>query len=220
MKKALIISLAFNAVLVLFFIGKRYYVNRFPDQYPAYSSIQASYHKTLPLDSTNIVFVGNSITASFPVEELFGSLKVKNRGIGGNRIIDIKKRLPAICQAHPQKIFLNGGTNDITKGMPADSVYMGEVELIEMVRMLSPKTELIYQSILPFAGQRAELNSKVSVINDRLEDYCKSVGVRFIDLESKFLKDGVLNPDYTLDGTHLNGMGYLVWRDAVKELVK
>ena len=60
----------------------------------------------LPLHSSDIVFLGNSITDGCEWAELFENRHVKNRGISGDRSGWLLERLDSIIAAHPKKLFL------------------------------------------------------------------------------------------------------------------
>ena len=52
--------------------------------------------------------------------------------------------------------------------------------------------------------------------NKRFEALAEKHGIVWIDLYSRFVgPDGKMKKEYTNDGLHLLGAGYIVWRDAV-----
>ena len=61
----------------------------------------------------------------------------------------------------------------------------------------------------------------VKQINDLLKPLAEKGRVTYIDLYSHFVDGatGKMNPQYTNDGLHLLGKGYLLWRDIVKPYV-
>ena len=59
-------------------------------------------------------------------------------------------------------------------------------------------------------------NSDILLINMELEKMAESRGLVYIDLHSEFLnEDGILDKEYSIDGLHLNGKGYLLWKDLI-----
>lgn len=214
MKKALIISLALNLSIVGYLIGKRYYYSH--QSFPSYDyrSVRGSIFASLTIDSTDIVFVGNSLTEAFMVNELFGP-HCKNRGINQNRIIDIINRIDPIAEKHPKKIFLEGGINDISFGATPKSIAENYRLLIEKIKKQSPRTAIYVQSVLPTSRQFNQ-KEKVISVNEYLKRYCKECGISFIDLYNSFQKDGYLIDSLTYDGVHLNGPGYKIWAEIVR----
>lgn len=64
----------------------------------------SSLYAVLPLDRTDMVLVGNSLIANFPIE-MFQNLKVKDRGITGTNTTELLNRMDKITDAQPSKNF-------------------------------------------------------------------------------------------------------------------
>lgn len=75
----------------------------------------------MPERNTNIVFLGDSITARFEWQEYFSDLVVANRGIDSDVTEGVLNRLDTVENQHPQKIFLMIGINDIMHKLPLDT---------------------------------------------------------------------------------------------------
>ena len=60
----------------------------------------------LPVQDTDIVFVGDSITARFEWDEYFTEYTVANRGIDSDVTEGVLNRLDTIVSQTPEKIFL------------------------------------------------------------------------------------------------------------------
>ena len=114
---------------------------------------RATLFEKLPIDSTDIIFLGNSITNGCEWNELFPEQHVKNRGISGDRTTGVYDRLHSILTGNPQKVFLLIGINDLQHGASADSVIHGIIRIAEHIKAESPGTELYIQSILPVNDQ-------------------------------------------------------------------
>ena len=62
----------------------------------------------------NFLFLGDSITDYYPLEEYYDNLPVVNSGIAGNKTTDILSNMKErVYQYNPTKVFLLIGTNDI-----------------------------------------------------------------------------------------------------------
>jgi len=218
------ISVALNVGTLLFFIGKRYF---FPHNQPVviqnpielWNQARKSVLGPLPIDTTDIVFVGNSITEGFPLQEMFHSLKVKNRGIGGNRSCHILGRIEGIARARPAKIFLDIGVNDILNHVPLDTLKTHYQIILNNIWGVSPYTKIYVQSVFPLGRSHAAEEKMVETFNAWLKDFCDGANITYLDLFSAYYKDGLLNPDYTYDDIHLNGLGYEVWKRKVEEFL-
>lgn len=182
----------------------------------------------LPLHSSDIVFVGNSITDGCEWVELFQNRHVKNRGISGDRSDWLLGRLDSILTAHPKKLFLMIGTNDLAAGRTPDEIVRDVERLIDRFQRESKWTKIYVQSILPVNGEgftkyRSHYEHAHLIVptNKRLEALCHQKGVTYLDVWGALADDeGRLDRRYTNDGLHLMGAGYLVWRDAIRIHVK
>ena len=182
----------------------------------------------LPLHSSDIVFLGNSITDGCEWAELFENRHVKNRGISADRSSWLLGRLDSIIAAHPKKLFLMIGTNDLAAGVSPEEIVANVAQLIDRFQTESKWTKIYVQSILPVNGKEFtnyrnhyEHADLIVPTNKRLEALCDEKGVTYLDVWGALADhEGKLDRRYTNDGLHLMGPGYLVWRDAIKIHVK
>lgn len=177
----------------------------------------------LPVDSTHIVMLGNSITNGSEWFELFNNPKVINRGISGDMTAGILDRLDNVLSGHPAKIFLMIGVNDFSRQLPQDTIVERMQQIIDVIRTQSPRTKLYIESVLPmsthygmFGGHTAR-NNEVPQINARYKELAEANGVTYVDLWSSFVdpETGEMRLDLSNDGLHLLGTGYLLWRDIL-----
>ena len=185
------------------------------------------YHKkenfeTLPNTKNEIIFLGNSITDGCEWAELFQNPNVKNRGIGGDDTDGILERLDEVTDSKPSKIFIMIGTNDLANGKSVDYIIENYKIIIATIQQDSPQTKIYIQSELPTddAVQYTRKNSDLMAINTQLIEIAQKNGLVYIDLFSLFANDqNKMNPKYSLDGLHINGKGYLVWKEAIQKYV-
>lgn len=184
---------------------------------------RATLFEELPVTAEDIIFLGNSITNGCEWSELFANPRVKNRGISGDTTMGVYDRLDAILKGQPAKIFLMIGINDLSRGLAADTVVENFARIVARIREQSPATRLYIQSLLPvsdafgmFGGHTAR-RGDIPAINTQLEALAAQHGAAYIDLFSRFVdaQTGKLKTDYSNDGLHLLGKGYLLWRDIV-----
>ena len=183
---------------------------------------RASLFELLPVDSTDIVFLGNSITHYCEWHELLGMPNVKNRGISGDVVDGFFERLDPVVKGHPKKIFVMGGINDISHNLEADSVATLMASLLDYIIENSPTTEIYLQSALPINNdfnRYKNIIGKDDVVvayNKLLEQLAAERGITFINLYPLFVnEEGKLDPLYTNDGLHLLGNAYIKWRDVI-----
>ena len=215
MKKALIISIACNVLFVTSFTVKKLYVNKSvnDDFYDLCNSNKNGIFNKLNIDTSAIVFVGTSLTEGFMLNEFLDS-RIINRGIGFNKTDHIVNRIGKIAAFHPRKIFLEAGINDLTSNVPTGRILENYKRIIDTVLRKSPRTIVYFQSVLPISEQ-GNRNDTIIAVNKTLQAICNSKGVQYIDLH-KFFYDGAMKKEYTTDGVHLTGEGYLKWAQIVK----
>lgn len=187
--------------------------------YSTFYHQRASLFEYLPVSSNDIILLGNSITNGGEWSELFGNPNVKNRGISGDICMGVYDRLGAITKGEPAKIFLLIGINDIGRGAHPDSVVVEISSVIQKIKEESPSTQIYLQSILPlnnsfgmFEGHTKHWK-EIKPLNKRLEELAFEKQIEYINLYSSFVETGtdLLNPNYTNDGLHLMGEGYMKW---------
>lgn len=219
MKRILVLLMA---VATLSCMAQKKPVN--PDVYYAR---RATLFDLLPVYSSDIIMLGNSLTDGAEWNELFDNCHVKNRGIVGDIIPGFFERLEPILKGQPRKIFIMGGVNDISHGVSADSIVSAMTQVVTTIQARCPKTGIYVQSMLPFNNDVRLwklLKGREQVVvdgNKGLESMCQRLGVTFINLYPLFVgEDGKMKPEYTNDGLHLMGGAYLIWRDALLPYIR
>ena len=180
--------------------------------------------EAMPTSENDIIFLGNSITDGGEWAELFQNPNCKNRGISADICAGVLNRLETITKGQPAMIFLMIGTNDMNHGLSNDTIAMNVREIVQRIKLESPRTKIIVQSILPtndcygyFAGHTKRY-ADVAVINNMLKTMAEEEDVEYLDLYSRFAnEDGKMDPKYSNDGLHINGEGYLLWKEMVDD---
>lgn len=194
------------------------------ETYSTFYYQRASLFEQLPIKSTDIVFIGNSIVNGGEWSELLDNNNVKNRGISGDVCKGVYDRLNTITKGEPSKIFLLIGVNDLGRGGEPDSIVKGIGKIIDKIKAESPRTVIYLQSILPvndsfgmFSGHTNRWE-EIKPLNEKLEELAKSKQATYIDLYSEFVEPGSdkLNSEFTNDGLHLLGKGYMKWAEIIK----
>lgn len=185
------------------------------------------YHKVdqfdmLPDTEGEIIMVGNSITDQGLWTEIFNDLRVKNRGIGGDDTGGVLERLDEITSSRPDKIFIMIGTNDLAKLLTVDQILENYRTILDRIATDSPETKVYIQSVLPTedAVHTTRKNTDIMKINDGLKAIAAERGLVYIDLFSRFANaENKLDMQYSIDGLHLNGKGYMLWKELIWEYV-
>ena len=174
----------------------------------------------LPIHTSDIVFLGDSITDEGEWAELLSHHVIKNRGISSDTTIGVLDRLSEIVTPQPQKLFLMIGVNDLSNlGRSPTEITQTYREILTRIHDLSPQTHVFIQSVLPinsslFFGQAT--NSSIKELNSQLQTLANEFSYPYIDLLAHFTDaHGQLDAQYTTDGIHLNGTAYQRWAKLI-----
>jgi hypothetical protein len=151
----------------------------------------------IPVDSSDTVFIGCSLTAELPTTH-------KNFGIHSARSCHIGKLIEHCKKA--KSIYVLIGINDIVNG--SDNLKAN-------VQKFLPYRNIIMQAILPVSGQYDQYNNTIREYNQWLKEECLKQGRIFIDLYPYFQSDGRLKGEYSIDGLHLTRSGYEKWKSLL-----
>jgi lysophospholipase L1-like esterase len=180
------------------------------------------------LSKGQIIFVGDSITDLYPLDDYFADLGLAcyNRGIGGDTTTGVINRLDvSLFDLEPSKIILMIGTNDINGGVSRDQIVTNYRKILDEIKINQPTVDLYFVSVIPqnkdlesYTGIKVdETNRAILGINDDIKKLCEEYGHTFVDLHSLLLdEDGYLKKDYSDDGIHLNSSGFQVWTSLIK----
>lgn len=168
----------------------------------------------------NIVFFGDSITELYNVEEFFPNTYVVNSGISGDQTTDLIDRIyDDVYKYNPTKVFLMIGTNDLNHDVSKAEILKNIQKIINGIKTNRKNTEIYVESIYPINRDALEeneyewneniTNDIIIELNDELKKLCIENDVHYIDIFTKLLdEDGNLKSVYTLEGLHLNDLGY------------
>lgn len=172
----------------------------------------------MPERNTDVVFLGDSITARFEWQEYFSDLTVANRGIDSDVTEGVLNRLDTVENQHPKKIFLMIGINDIMHKLPLDTSMQNYKKILTQLSETLPDCRIYVQSVLPVNTSTGIDNSDVSAFNTELRQLCSDLALSYIDLYSLVVTEDN-NFTYTVDGVHPTGEGYAIWMDGIREYV-
>lgn len=172
-------------------------------------------------DTDNFVFLGDSITDFYPLEEFYDELPVVNSGVSGYQTTDILSRIDSMVAIYnPTKVFLLIGTNDIQNNKSEDEIVNNIKKIIDKIHEVRPKTKIYLESLLPvnksddskinhdMVGKRE--NKTIQSINKKLKKYAEEENITFINLYDEFVNDNnEMTLKYTEEGLHLSSLGYL-----------
>lgn len=219
-------KLRINLLILAIFLGTATFAQS--ENFGTYYNQRRTLFEQLPDTKKEIVFLGNSITDGGEWIELFNNKRCKNRGISGDVTEGVLFRLDEVTRSKPAKVFLLIGINDLARGISRDTVFANICKIAENIRSVSPKTKVYIQSIFPVNAsfgkfeKHVDKGGEVIFINTELKKWCSENGTFYVDLYSHLVSPGtdLLNHEFTNDGLHLLGAGYLKWAEIVNPLLK
>ena len=166
----------------------------------------------------NIVFLGDSITDFYPIDNIFDNLPIVKSGVSGYTTHDILERMDSmVYQYNPTRIFLLIGTNDlIFDDLDDKEKIVNNIKIIiENIKDNRKNAKIYLDSIYPVNKSLDKKmvnrrdNETISSINNELKKYCDDNHVVFIDMYKKLQdEEGNFDKKYTDDGLHPNALGY------------
>ncbi len=178
-----------------------------------------------------IVFLGDSITDFFRINEYFHGVYVINRGISGDTTDGVLFRLPeSVYHLQPSKVFLMIGTNDLGENKTEQDIIHNIGQIISAIQANCPETMIYLESIYPVSNIRDKkvrrfivgkrTNEKIRRINQKLEELAQEKNITYIDVFSHLVDEtGNIRLEYTVEGLHLTVQGYRAVSGVLKPFV-
>jgi lysophospholipase L1-like esterase len=172
----------------------------------------------------DVLFLGDSITDGWrgksgktAWDKSFGPLKSANFGIGGDRTQHVLWRIQngELDGITPKVAVLMIGTNN-TGNDSADQIADGVTAIVKTIRSKSPTTKVLLLAVFPRGKMIPNPgNTKITEINQTIAKLDDGKNVKFLDIGSKFMKDGQIPGEIMPDYLHLSEAGYQIWADAI-----
>jgi lysophospholipase L1-like esterase len=192
-------------------IADKEFQTRNPDRDNVSRYADANARVLPPGGSPRVVFMGDSITDFWHLNEYFTGRDFLNRGISGQVTSQMLGRFKEdVIDLHPRAVLILAGTNDISRGTPLNVIESNLVMMAELARINQIK--VLIASVLPTGEQQVTRPTHtIQQLNSWIETYCTQSGATYVDYYSKMRAPaGTLQPDLADDGLHPNGMGYRI----------
>ena len=165
-----------------------------------------------------VVFMGDSITDGWKLDEYFAGKPYINRGISGQTTPQMLIRFrPDVIDLKPQVVVILAGTNDIAGNTGPTTLDAIEESLMSMVELAkSHGIRVVLASLLPVCDYiKPQTNrrppEKIIALNAWMKDYAQKNSLIYLDYYSAMLDDRkMFKQDLTYDGLHPNAAGYQV----------
>ena len=165
----------------------------------------------------SIVFLGDSITSRCDLNKYFPNYNVYNSGIAGNMTKDILDNMEnRVFVYNPTKVFILIGTNDLVySGLDNDGIKNNIEEIINKIYEKNSNTKIYLESIYPVNNSlnkeivETRTNDNIKDLNNKIEKMCDNNKCTYINMYDDLTdKNGNMKRIYTVDGLHLNKIGY------------
>lgn len=176
-----------------------------------------------------VVFLGDSITDGWKLEQYFPGKPYVNRGISGQTTAQMLVRLfPDVINLQPAALILLAGTNDIARNTgPVTLQMIGQN--VQAITELAQKhnIKVILCSLLPVSDYtpRKQIErrppSDILRLNAWLKEYAAKSGVTWCDYFSATVDaDGYLKREISGDGLHPGPPGYAIMAPIAAEAIR
>ncbi len=184
-----------------------------------------------PATPGRVVFLGDSITDGWRLNEYFPTQDYVNRGISGQVTGEMLGRLKAdVLDLKPAAVVILAGTNDLARGVALTTIENNLTMIGDLLAF--HKIKPIYSSVLPISDYHADVNptyrrspqrppDQIRALNQWMESFCKNRGFTYLNYFPALADGtGMLKTDVAEDGLHPNAMGYRLMAPLVAEAIQ
>ena len=179
----------------------------------------AANSKTLPPTPLvpRYVFLGDSATDLWRLNEYFTGKDFVNRGIAGQTTNQILPRFLAdVVALRPLAVIVLAGSGDLAAGMSPSAIADNLVMMGDVAK--SHSVQPIFASLLPAGGEAAKTRTPEAIkkVNSWIRDYCIRENFIYLDYYTAMADDkGMMKAELSDDGVNPNGRGYRVMSPIV-----
>lgn len=191
-----------------------------PDNLTRYSELDARVGPPQPA-RPRVVFLGDSITDGWRLNEYFPDRDFVNRGISGQITTQMLGRMkPDVTDLRPAAVLILAGTNDIARGTPLSIVESNLTAMCDLADFHHIK--VILATVLPVSDYHKNENpafevskvrppEQIRTLNSWIQTFCAQRNYTFLDYYSEMVDaSGMMKADLANDGLHPNSAGYRV----------
>ena len=177
-----------------------------------------------------VVFLGDSITDAWRLNEYFPDKDYVNRGISGQITSQMLGRMKAdVLDLHPDAVVFLGGTNDLARGIPLTTIENNYLMIADLLSAY--KIKVIFASVLPVSDYHKDQNPSyemtkdrppvyINALNEWLTKLCEQRGYTYLNYYGAMVDSaGRMQADVSDDGLHPNAKGYRIMAPVALEAV-
>lgn len=174
-------------------------------------------------DRGAVVFFGDSITQGFTsLPKEFPTLKIANRGIGGDKSRGLLVRLKEdVLDLKPRAVVMMIGINDLTSGGTPADVANNMRLILDEIRKDNPETPVVLCHVMP-SNVRPFYPERLRQTNALLNGL--AMGRKNVTICDTWpglsTPEGLPVASLFPDGVHLNAAGYKVWANNLRPALR
>lgn len=190
------------------------------------TGMRGTYFSMMPISTQDVLVFGDEMVKNGEWQELLGNVNVKNRGTGwgyGGDITTTTAMVKAtyaetgVRKDNAKAIFLYTGTADCNGTTDMETVKASYKALVDMIAEKSPSSVLYLMSLCPTDNATTNTD-RISVLNE----YARTLAdgnekIRYVDIYTVLVDNGVVNTRYFYPGNYLGGLGYVKVAAVMKE---
>lgn len=182
-----------------------------------------------------VVFMGDSITDGWKLNEYFPGKPYINRGISGQTTSQMLLRFrPDVIALKPKVVVILAGTNDLsanTGPMTLEAIEGNIASMTELAR--ANGINVVLSSVMPVSDYNKDKSGKAIVrttqrppeqilaLNEWIKSFCSKRGLVYLDYFTAMVDDkGFLKADIANDGLHPNARGYEIISPLADNAIK
>lgn len=196
----------FNVVLVISLLMNLLLVPLLANGHLAFVYMQILAHWKSKLIPPSTVYVGDSLTAGGRSFNHISDINIASNGLQTYQIAAV---LTKAREYKPDHIVVMAGTNDAIRG-PIDET---DIKKLWTEICADPKVVVI----LPPQSRNEILNERLNKVKVIANSVCENQKRPIISLDALNGMDGLIKPEYTVDGVHLSPAGYEILRARLRE---
>ena len=178
-----------------------------------------------------VVFMGDSITDFWRLNEYFPERDFVNRGISGQITGQMLGRFYSdVVSLRPAAVLILAGTNDIARGVSLLAIESNLAMMADLA--VAHKIKPIFATLLPvsdyhknanplFERTKARPPEVIRTLNQWLNEYCRTRGFAFVNYYAALSDaNGYLKAELAQDGLHPDPPGYRLMAPLALEAIE
>lgn len=168
------------------------------------------------LKDVDIIFIGDSLTEGYDLNQFYPEYNVLNRGISGDTTFGVEKRLQvSLYDVKPKVVVMLIGANNF------DTMLENYEDILINLKENLPETKIVLLSLTSMSKNWGRNNQKAINNNKVIKNLAEKYDYIYIDLFNPLIDPNTneLFEKYTIDGGHFTQEGYTKVTSIIKPVL-